>query len=89
MQISLEANWDELSAMKLLHLARKMWALEEDLSKCKGSATFRALPHSVGAGPEEVNLVDSMASKCNLWASLYSTWTSERKITSSVMWERF
>ena len=62
MWTSLEANQDKLSAIKLLHLARKTQALEENLSKCKGSTTFRALPCSTGAGPEEVNLVDSMAS---------------------------
>ena len=55
--------------MKLLHLARKTRALEEDPLKCEGSATFRALPRSVGAGPEEVDLVDSVASERILWAS--------------------
>jgi len=69
MWISSEVNHDELSAMKLLHSARKTWALEEDPSKCKGSATFRALLRSIGAGPEEVDLVNSVASERFRWAS--------------------
>ena len=69
MRISSVSKRDLLSAMKLLHSARKTWALEDDPSKCEGSATFRAPPRSVGAGPEEVDLVNNVASNRFRWAS--------------------